>query len=55
MKNGVFLYSSTDADGEPTKTYIHFEALLVKRKGSWKMMMEYQKSKAMAEEWEKLE
>lgn len=52
-ETGIFLYTATDADGTPTKAYIHFEALLVKR-GSWKLMMEYQKSKATAEAWEKL-
>jgi hypothetical protein len=52
-ETGIFLYSTVDAEGKPTKAYIHFEALLVKR-GGWKMMMEYQKSKATAEEWEKL-
>lgn len=53
-ETGIFLYSATDADGKPTKAYIHFEALLVKQEGHWKMMMEYQKSKATTEEWEKL-
>jgi hypothetical protein len=53
QETGIFLYSSVDAEGKPTKAYIHFEALLVKPE-SWKMMMEYQKSKATAEEWEKL-
>lgn len=52
-ETGIFIYSTVDADGKATKAYIHFEALLVKRE-SWKMMMEYQKSKATAEEWEKL-
>lgn len=52
-ETGIFLYSTVDADGKPTRAHIHFEALLVKR-GGWKMMMEYQKSKATAEEWEKL-
>jgi hypothetical protein len=52
-ETGIFLYSTIDAEGQPKKEYIHFEGLLVK-KGGWKIMMEYQKSKATREEWEKL-
>jgi len=50
-ETGIFLYSTTGADGERENTYIHFEALLVKQ-GNWKTMMEYQKSPATAEEWD---
>jgi len=50
-ESGIFLYTATDADGKNIrKDYIHFEALLLKRDG-WKIMMEYQKSKATVEEW----
>ena len=52
-ETGIFLYSTTDADGKSTKAYIHFEALLIKE-GRWRIMMEYQKSKATAEAWDKL-
>lgn len=51
---GIFLYSTTDAEGKSNQEYIHFEALLLKKKGRWKIMMEYQKSKATQEEWEAL-
>ena len=53
-ETGIFLYSSGDPGANPKKEYIHFEALLVKRKGSWKIIMEYQKSKASQAEWNKL-
>jgi hypothetical protein len=52
-ESGIFLYTATDADGKDIKKYIHFEALLLKRDG-WKIMMEYQKSKATVEEWNAL-
>ena len=53
-ETGIFLYSSTAADGQRKDEYIHFEGLLVKREGSWKILMEYQKSKATKEEWQAL-
>jgi peptidyl-prolyl cis-trans isomerase A (cyclophilin A) len=52
-ETGIFLYSTFGADGQTRKEYIHFEALLLKR-GGWKTLMEYQKSKATREEWEAL-
>jgi ketosteroid isomerase-like protein len=53
-ETGMFLYSATGADGKETREYIHFEALLVKRDGRWKIMMEYQKSKGTRAEYEAL-
>ncbi len=53
-ETGIFLYSSGDPGGKRKDEYIHFQALLVKRKGSWKIMMEYQKSKASQVEWDEL-
>jgi hypothetical protein len=53
-ETGIFLYSSGDSGEKPKKEYIHFQALLVKTKGGWKIMMEYQKSKASQVEWNKL-
>ena len=41
------------ADGTLTKDYIHVEALLVKR-GTWQILMEYQKSKGTEQEWNAL-
>jgi len=49
-ETGIFMYSSVEPNGSVKKDYIHFEELLVKRKG-WKTLMEYQKSKATSEEW----
>ena len=51
---GIFLYSTVDPDGERKQEYIHFEGLLVKREGRWRILMEYQKSKATREEWDAL-
>ena len=53
-ETGIFLYSSDVPGGRRKDEYIHFQALLVKRKGSWKIMMEYQKSKASQAEWNEL-
>jgi hypothetical protein len=53
-ETGMFLYSSTDSEGKTTAAYIHMEALLLKRDGQWKIMMEYQKSEASKMEWEAL-
>ena len=53
-ETGIFLYSATGPDGKMVHDYIHFEALLLKRDGRWKITMEYQKSKATAAEFEAL-
>ena len=53
-ETGIFLYSATGPDGKEIRDYIHFEALLLKRGGSWKIVMEYQKSKATPAEFEAL-
>ena len=53
-ETGMFLYSATGADGKETREYIHFEGLLVKRDGRWKIVMEYQKSKGTRAEFEAL-
>lgn len=53
-ETGIFLYSNGDSGEKPKKEYIHFQALLVKTKGGWKIMMEYQKAKASQVEWNKL-
>ena len=54
-ETGIFLYSSGDFGEKPKNEYIHFQALLVKRKEGWKIVMEYQKSKASQVEWNELE
>ena len=54
-ETGIFLYWNTAGGGPPKKEYVHFQALLLKNdKGEWKVMMEYQQSRATKEEWEKL-
>ncbi|MBL8512504.1 MAG: hypothetical protein JNJ55_00815 [Betaproteobacteria bacterium] len=52
-ESGIFLYSETAADGKVKDSYVHFDALLVKR-GKWKMVMEYQKNEATKAEWDAL-
>ena len=52
-ETGIFLYSAQRPDGTASREFIHFEALLVK-KGGWKIVMEYQKSKATKAEWDAL-
>jgi len=52
-ETGIFLYTF-EQDGNKGSEYINFEALLVKD-GTWKIMMEYQKSRATKEDWDKFE
>ena len=52
-ETGMFLYSRVNADGTRAMYYVHLEALLIKR-GTWRAMMEYQKSEGTEEEWDKL-
>jgi hypothetical protein len=51
-ETGMFHYTAKPSDGEGADNYVHFEALLIKKAGDWKMMMEYQKSSATAEDWD---
>ncbi len=53
-ETGIFLYSSQREGEEWKRDYVHFEALLIKRKGKWKILMEFQKSLATEEEWSSL-
>ena len=53
-ETGMFLYTATTPDGKETREYIHFEGLLTKHEGRWKILMEYQKSKGTREEFEAL-
>jgi hypothetical protein len=53
-ETGIFLYSFTDPEGQWKQEYVHFQALLLKGKDGWKIMMEYQKSKATKAEWDAL-
>lgn len=51
-ESGIFYYSF-EMNGEKNGYYINFDGLLVKD-GTWKMMMEYQKSAATKEDWDAL-
>ena len=53
-ETGIFNYSFHPISGQIQNQYVHFQAFLVKKAGSWKMVMEYQLSPATAEEWEAL-
>ena len=54
-ETGIFVYSTSDADGKNKKEYpTHFEMLLVKKHGKWLGVMEYQKSNATLKEWQAL-
>ena len=53
-EKGIFLYSSKKKGEEWKKEYVHFEALLVKKGGDWKILMEFQKFSATQKEWESL-
>ncbi len=51
---GIFRYWFAMGEDEPSVSLVHFEGLLVKVDGEWKMVMEYQKSRASEVEWEAL-
>jgi len=53
-ETGIFLYEATKSDGTKSADYIHLEALLTKTESGWKILMEYQKSKATKAEWDEL-
>ena len=53
-ETGIFLYSSRKKGEEWKREYVHFEALLVKKGGDWKILMEFQKSSASQREWSAL-
>ena len=52
-ESGIFYYSF-ELDGEKNGYYVNFDGLLIKE-GTWKMMMEYQKSPATKEDWDALQ
>lgn len=51
---GIFHYTSQMEGQEPQPIYVHFQGLLVKKDGAWKLVMEYQESIATIKEWQKL-
>lgn len=50
-ETGIFCYTSQQPGGEPKRDYVHLEALLVKRDGAWKILMENQIGPATEAEW----
>ena len=50
-ETGVFRYLFAPNDGEEMVSTVHFTALLVKRHGAWRMLMEHQKTPATEEDW----
>jgi hypothetical protein len=52
-ETGIFCFTSVDAAGVRKATFVHFEALLV-RKGSWQTLVENQKHTATQAEWDAL-
>lgn len=54
-ETGMFRYASQVKGGEKTVAYIELEALLVKKDGSWKVLMEFQKDEKTKVDWNKLE
>jgi hypothetical protein len=52
-ETGIFRYATSDASGQGTTNYVHFEALLSKQ-GTWKILMEYQKGPATQDDWDRL-
>ena len=53
-ETGIFRYASHIKGGEETVAYIELEALLVKKEGSWKVLMEFQKDEKTKVDWDKL-
>ncbi|MEQ8523284.1 nuclear transport factor 2 family protein [Gracilimonas sp.] len=51
---GIFHYTSQINGEDPQPIFVHFQGLLVKKDGEWKLVMEYQESMASEEEWNEL-
>lgn len=52
--SGMFLYTSQINGSSPDSFLAHFQGLLVKKEGQWKLMMEYQISEGTLDEWKAL-
>ena len=52
---GIFKYFWQNEGEEMQYILIHFQGLLIKASGEWKMMMEYQISHATEEEWDAMD
>lgn len=52
---GIFNYTSQMGGEAPQPIYVHFQGLMVKKDGEWKMTMEYQIATASEADWNKIE
>lgn len=53
-EKGIFRHVLINEEGIKKVSLLYFEALLVKKDGEWKLLMEYQKSEATLAEWNAL-
>ncbi len=53
-ETGMFRYTSRQPDGGTTSECVHLDALLVKRDGAWKILVENQTATGTEAEWEGL-
>ena len=51
-ETGIFHYYTIKESGERTDSFIHFEALWIKKQNKWIMLMENQISRASKSEWD---
>ena len=51
-ETGIFHYYTINESGKSTDSFIHFEALWIKKQNRWFMLMENQISRASKSEWE---
>ena len=54
-QKGILHYTSEYIGQSPVNVFIHFEVLLTKSNGIWKILMEYQKDYATKKDWKRLE
>ena len=51
-ETGIFHYYTIKESGERTDSFIHFEALWIKKQNKWLMLMENQISRTSKSEWD---
>jgi len=55
FETGVFKYTMVNASGTETQMFMHFETVLVKKKGRWLFLLERQLDQANEAAWEALQ
>lgn len=55
FETGIFRYSTTDASGVETASYVRLETLLIKKEGAWLIVMERQLGAADENAWRALQ